>query len=126
MGFRDTYSVPGAPLIHRPVGQELAAGLTVLHGAPVTVRITIAGAYRWKLRGKGNHDGTISVAYARPGGGPAYDDGNPSDIAVTADTEFEGHDDDLYGEADLLITWTPTATNTVIAYLDIMALASAG
>lgn len=125
MPVRETFSVPGMPLTHRPVGQTLKAGAVVPVATPVTIRLTIAGAYRWKLRGKGNHIGTLSVAYARPGGGPAYATGNPADVAIAANTEFEMHDDAPHGEADILITWTPTAADTIVAFLDIMALASA-
>lgn len=107
MSLRDTYSTPGAPLIHRPVGQELAAGASIAIATPPTCRVTIAGAYRWKLRGLVAAAAGLIVKYARPGGGAAYASGNPAIVTLTAGTEFEVHDNDLYGEADLLISIVP-------------------
>lgn len=107
MGFRETFSVPGMPLVHRPVGQELGANEVVTILAPPTVRVTIAGAYRWKLRGLMDVAAGLIVQYCRPGGGAAYTAGNPGIVTIVGGTEFEAHDNDLYGEADLLISVVP-------------------
>lgn len=126
----DQLTTAGTPRVMdrvaRPVGGLLAAGATVTIATPATQVIPVSGASSVTIRGKFSVAGTLSFAFRRspPDTATAYTVGNPSDVTVSAATEFEKM---CYcvGESELAVTFTADSTGTV-TFLDQMQLRDGG
>lgn len=117
---------PLQPRYNASVGGALADGATLTNATPVQVLVPLAGCVRYRFRFKATAGGTLAFAYCRanlsPAASPAqatpYTANNPSNITVAANVEAPSLDADHYGEDYLLITFTPSASGTVV-YADI-------
>lgn len=111
-------------LIHRPVGQGLAADAPLSTGVPVEAFIALAGAQRWRVRIRASAAGTLSAAYVRAGRRTdVYAANNPADVAVVANTETAMSEATHFGAAAVRLTFTPSG-NGAVTYCDIEAVGS--
>lgn len=118
---------PDQPIVHRPVGQGLIAGAHLLASAAATAVATVAGATRFRIRIKVTHAATLSAAFCQPdwpNDDPhPYGTGNPTDVALVANTENQLDVDPHFGEALLLLTLTNSAAGALdVTYCDLMAV----
>lgn len=102
-----------------PAAGVLGTGAALANGTAISVVIPIAGAAVFFARFKASVAGTLSCAFLRPDGTTAYTTGNPTDVAVLANTEARLTIDTLYGESQLKITFTPSAGPGTVTFLDV-------
>lgn len=111
---------------HRTVGGTLADGVALATGVAVSALIPLAGSSRFRIRIKASAAGTLSSAFVRPGttgfdAASLYTTGNPTDVAVVANTETKLEISEHYGEALLLLTYTPSGNGT-LTFCDVCEL----
>jgi hypothetical protein len=104
---------PDQPIIHRPVGGALAAGVRLLASGVAHQVTTVAGATRWRIRIKVTHAATLSAKYCKPDqpqDAPVeYGLFGPADVVLVANTENHMDVDPHFGEALVRLTLTNTA-----------------
>lgn len=105
------------------VSGDLAVGASLSNGVVVDEIVPIAGSARLRVRFKASAAGALDVVLMGPNtntdteGGTQYSTGNPTQVAVSANTEAK-IDVDLYGESWALIKYTPSGSGT-ITYVDV-------
>lgn len=106
-----------------PTTEITEPGTVLATDAPVTWVVPVHGCARWRHRFESDEDGTLDYAYGRPTQHAnitptAYTANNPTQVAVTGDTET-GTDEEHFGEDWLLITYTPAQAGATIAVNDL-------
>lgn len=104
--------------VHRPL---CADGTIVTGSGTLSITAPIAGAAKVRVRIRMTGAGTLDAFYVRPDGTTDYAANNPSQVALSADTETKMDMDAQWGESAVrfLITDTSTSSNPV-KYFDIM------
>lgn len=104
---------------------SLYEGATCVDSVPMSALVKCAGASRGRVRFKANVGGDLKLEFVRPQANnyavTAYESGNPAPVAVTADVETLISTAEIYGEASVLITFTPNGAGAV-TLIDWMAL----
>lgn len=116
--------IPSVPMIHRPVGEALEAGVVIAATEAASVDVVLAGCRRWRVRIKATAAGVLSAAYLRPDDLAPYTANNPANVNVSANTEtlMEADETEYYGEARLRLTFTAGVAPSTIAYVDVMGV----
>lgn len=104
---------------------SLYEGAACVNGVPMSALLKCAGASRARARFKASAAGTLKLEFVRP---PVdnftvtpYAAGNPTPVAIVANTENLLSTPDVAGEASCLVTFTPTGAG-VVTLFDWMAL----
>lgn len=104
---------------------SLYEGATCVDTVPMSALVKCAGASRGRARFKASVGGELKLEFVRPQANnftvTPYESGNPAPVAVTADVETLVSTSEIYGEASVLITFTPNGAGAV-TLIDWMAL----
>jgi hypothetical protein len=97
-----------ADLSSAPFGE----GYAWQNGVAQSIVVSLTGCLRWRLRWLSAAAGTVSFKFLRPTGNAAdvYLANNPPDMVIVGGTENKTDIDPCFGEAFLLITFTPSST----------------
>lgn len=110
---------------HEAIGTEakkvdnvpaLHAGATCVNGVKMAALVVCAGASRGRVRFKATCAGSLALVFVHPDNAQApveYAAGNPTPVAVTANAETLLTTPDIAGEAQCLITFTPSGAGTI-------------
>lgn len=115
---------PAAWQPHRSLGSSTNPSFRdatpIANGVPIVVVVPVAGLSRWRLRAKtsGGGAGTWSFAYLRPAPASgttrtAYTVDNPANVVHAANTEQAIEEATHYGEGEVQITFTPSASGVL-------------
>ncbi len=121
---------PGEWIRHQTVTQPRAAadrtlwlGADCSNGVEQFALFALAGASRARARFKSIAAGTLAFYFVQPDGVTRYAAGNPSTVAVTANTETLIDTNNAYGESWCIVAFTPSASQVAsITLFDFMAL----
>lgn len=115
-----TYAPAQQPRPARRLTGNLAVGAATANTVAISEDVPIAGAAKVKARIKVTNTGTLDMTFGfyNPAGVfTAYTTGNPTQVAVSANTEAQ-ISSDTYGEDYVRVTFTGTATGA-ITYCDV-------
>lgn len=105
----------------RQPARTLYEGATVANATTYQCPINCGGASSVRARFKSDIGGTLALSFVRPDGKTKYTAGNPTNVAVTANTETLIDSNTVYGEGWALLEFTASGSGS-ITMLDVMAL----
>lgn len=109
---------------HHRLKGALEAGTVIAAGTTAYVTMPIAGAEKVRVRAKVDAaaDLLLRIMKAPPNADEEYDANQPTDVALTADTEDEIEKTDLAGEAYARIGITAGGADVTVAYVEVCQL----
>jgi len=98
----------------RRAAHVLWEGDALASGVPITAYLPLSGAQNVRVRFKASVAGTLKAEYVRPlGARTVYAVSQPDAATIVAATEAVLDIDASLGEAEALLTFTPSDTGTV-------------